>query len=85
MAERVRAVMEAMAPDLEDLKRRGLCSHEEVRQLVKRRERAEYLIHRCTLPNAPHSAHRIWLTARGRPRTGHSQHERTFSSACSSR
>eukprot|EP00316_Scyphosphaera_apsteinii_P022207 CAMPEP_0119342436 /NCGR_PEP_ID=MMETSP1333-20130426/104706_1 /TAXON_ID=418940 /ORGANISM="Scyphosphaera apsteinii, Strain RCC1455" /LENGTH=154 /DNA_ID=CAMNT_0007354653 /DNA_START=62 /DNA_END=522 /DNA_ORIENTATION=- len=38
--------MEAMVPELEDLKRRGWCSHDEVKMLAKRRERCEYLLHR---------------------------------------
>ena len=46
MAERVREVMESMVPELEDLERRGLCSPTEIKQLVQRRERFEYLIHR---------------------------------------
>ena len=46
MADRVREIMEAMVPELEDLQRRKLCSPGEVKQLAKRRERFEYLAHR---------------------------------------
>ena len=47
MADRVREVMESMVPELEDLQRRKLCTPGEVKQLARRRERFEYLIHRC--------------------------------------
>ena len=46
MADRVREVMESMVPELEDVQRRGLCSASEVKVLVRRRERFEYLVHR---------------------------------------
>ncbi|EOD34666.1 hypothetical protein EMIHUDRAFT_111205 [Emiliania huxleyi CCMP1516] len=46
MADRVREVMESMVPELEDVQRRGLCSASEVKALVRRRERFEYLVHR---------------------------------------
>eukprot|EP00966_Prymnesium_polylepis_P000946 21489-Prymnesium_polylepis.1 len=46
MADRVRALMEGMVPEFEDLVRRKLCTEHEVKQLIKRREKAEYLLHR---------------------------------------
>ena len=46
MADRVRKLMEGMVPEFEDLVRRELCSEHEVKQLVRRREKAEYLLHR---------------------------------------
>ena len=46
MAERVQAILEAMLPELEDLKRRELCSAAEVKALIRKREAAEYRIHR---------------------------------------
>ena len=46
MAERVRAIMEAMVPEFEDLRKRGLCDEGEVKALVKRREAAEYRLAR---------------------------------------
>ena len=46
MADRVREVMESMVPELEDMQRRGLCTSSEVKQLARRRERLEYLVHR---------------------------------------
>ena len=52
MAERVRALMEAMVPELEDLTRRGVCTEQEAKQLAKRRERFEYLLHRCAARHA---------------------------------
>ena len=46
MAERVQAIMEAMVPELEDLRKRGLCTLPEVKALIKRREAAEYRLAR---------------------------------------
>ena len=46
MADRVRKLMEGMVPEFEDLIRRQLCNAQEIKQLVKRREKAEYLLHR---------------------------------------
>ena len=46
MADRVQSVMEAMVPDFEDLRKRGLCSQPELKALIRRREKAEYLLHR---------------------------------------
>lgn len=66
MAERVRVLMEAMAPELEELRKRGLCSLEEVRQLAKRRERAEYQIHRCA-PSHPPRPRSLRTVAVSRP------------------
>tara|TARA_B110001469_G_C9394157_1_gene203150 strand:+ start:264 stop:491 length:228 start_codon:yes stop_codon:yes gene_type:complete len=44
MADRVRAAMEKMVPELEDLQNRELCTLREVKLLAKRREHHEYLI-----------------------------------------
>ena len=46
MADRVRKLMEDMVPEFDDLVRRKLCSEHEVKQLIRRREKAEYLLHR---------------------------------------
>ena len=46
MAERVQEILEGMVPELEDLRRRGLCTPQEVKALLRRRESAEYLINR---------------------------------------
>ena len=46
MADRVNEIMEAMVPELEDLRKRGLCTVTEVKALVKRRENAEYSMNR---------------------------------------
>ena len=46
MADHVQSIMEAMVPELEDLRKRGLCSPSELKVLVHRREQAEYLLNR---------------------------------------
>ena len=46
MADRVIEIMEAMIPEFEDLRKRGLCSPAEVKALIKRRENAEYSMNR---------------------------------------
>ena len=40
MADRVRKLMEDMVPEFDDLVRRKLCSEHEVKQLIRRREKA---------------------------------------------
>ena len=42
----MRRLMEGMVPEFEDLVKREICSQHEVKQLVRRREKAEYLLHR---------------------------------------
>ena len=46
MADRVNEILENMVPELEDLQRRGLCTKEEVKKLVRNREFHEYKINR---------------------------------------
>ena len=46
MADRVNEILEGMVPELEDLRRRGLCTPQEVKALLRRREDAEYRINR---------------------------------------
>jgi tetratricopeptide (TPR) repeat protein len=46
MADRVQELMEAMVPELEDLTKRSLCSALEVKALIRKREQAEYALHK---------------------------------------
>ena len=46
MAEQVQAILERMVPPLKDLRDRGLFSPDEIRSIVDRRRRAEYLLQR---------------------------------------
>ena len=84
MADRVREVMESMVPELEDVQRRGLCSASEVKALVRRRERFEYLVHRraplaARWPGSAPRHHVLW------PRIGPARRATTFCATCSSR
>ena len=57
MADRVNEILENMVPQLEDLRKRGLCSASEVKSLVRRREAHEYRL------NRPASTKHDFLTA----------------------
>eukprot|EP00578_Thalassiosira_sp_NH16_P017614 CAMPEP_0181120450 /NCGR_PEP_ID=MMETSP1071-20121207/24165_1 /TAXON_ID=35127 /ORGANISM="Thalassiosira sp., Strain NH16" /LENGTH=86 /DNA_ID=CAMNT_0023205111 /DNA_START=51 /DNA_END=308 /DNA_ORIENTATION=+ len=46
MAEQVQSILEAMVPPLKDLRDRGLFSPDEIRSIVDRRRRYEYLLQR---------------------------------------
>lgn len=46
MADNVRAVMEEMIPEIEDLEKRGYFSKSEIRQIVKKRTDFEYSLKR---------------------------------------
>ena len=46
MADNVRAIMEEMIPELEDMERRGYFNKSEIRQIVKRRTDFEYSLKR---------------------------------------
>jgi len=46
MAEQVQSILERMVPPLKDLRNRGLFSPDEIRSIVERRRRSEYLLQR---------------------------------------
>lgn len=46
MADNVRAIMEEMIPELEDMEKRGYFNKSEIRQIVKRRTDFEYSLKR---------------------------------------